>query len=148
MLGIRRGDIGLSKLTQVGSRLVLTIRLWEKDSVVSAILRPQDRGSEPIATRKKNECEGPSSSPRFPSSPRSTAPIDPTVLRAERNLVAVHCRQTGGVQLIDMHIIDSKRVPKLPRTKMSTTPFRSQIVTRWGAEVVVTEFSSFVSASN
>jgi hypothetical protein len=50
MLEIRRGDIGLSNLTQVGSRLVLTIRLGERDSVVSAILRPQDRGSEPIAT--------------------------------------------------------------------------------------------------
>ena len=57
-----------------------------------------------------------------------------TIQKGE-NLLAVHCKQTNGGQFIDVHLVDAKAVPALPKPKRSKKPFASELITKWGADL-------------
>tara|TARA_R100000365_G_C2721034_1_gene53558 strand:+ start:90 stop:674 length:585 start_codon:yes stop_codon:yes gene_type:complete len=65
-----------------------------------------------------------------------TVPLEPTqasALHVGKNLMAVHCVQKTGGQFIDVHVVDSQNVPTLPKPELSTKPFQSELITKWGA---------------
>ena len=56
-------------------------------------------------------------------------------VRKGENLIAVSCKQTGGGQFIDVHLIDADHVPQLPRPARPDHPFQTTLITTWGAQV-------------
>jgi hypothetical protein len=63
------------------------------------------------------------------------SPKEKVHLKTGGNLMAIHCNQTSGGQFIDAHLIDANHIPKLPRPKGSSQPFKSKLITKWGKEV-------------
>lgn len=65
-------------------------------------------------------------------------PIEPAksaAIRAGKNTMAVHCKQTNGGQFIDVHLVDADNLPTLPKPKRQTKPFESELITKWGEAV-------------
>ncbi|MBL8853144.1 MAG: hypothetical protein JNK57_04130 [Planctomycetaceae bacterium] len=59
-------------------------------------------------------------------------PEQSALAQAGKNLVAVHCRQTGGGQYIDAHLIDAAAPPELLPVQRADVPFKSELMTPWG----------------
>ena len=56
-------------------------------------------------------------------------------IRQGQNLLAVHCHQSTGGQFIDVHLIDTAAVPKLPLPPGETVPYQTELITQWGASL-------------
>lgn len=77
------------------------------------------------------------------SLPKWSTRYEVTVLDSEqrkalttgRNILAVYCLQKTGGQFIDVHLVDSEKVPDLPPVKRNTVPYKSDLITEWGASV-------------
>ncbi|MCA9150423.1 MAG: glycoside hydrolase family 2, partial [Planctomycetales bacterium] len=57
------------------------------------------------------------------------------LLTTGKNLLAIHCHQTTGGQFIDAYVIDADKIPELPALPEPTTPYRSNLITRWGEAI-------------
>ncbi|MHC4994839.1 MAG: family 43 glycosylhydrolase [Planctomycetota bacterium] len=55
--------------------------------------------------------------------------------RVGDNTLAIHCKQTTGGQFIDAHLVDANNVPELPAPPRKIHPFKSELITEWGAQV-------------
>ncbi len=65
-------------------------------------------------------------------------PLDahaPAALQVGENLLAVHCRNAGGGQFIDVHVVDADDVPALPEPPPNTKPVSTDLITTWGEHV-------------
>ncbi|NNJ25181.1 glycoside hydrolase family 2 protein [Alienimonas chondri] len=56
-------------------------------------------------------------------------------LKVGENVLAVHCHQTNGGQFVDVHLVSADAVPMLPEPAPMTEPFKTDLITEWGAEV-------------
>jgi beta-galactosidase len=56
-------------------------------------------------------------------------------IRPGKNTIAAHCREKRGGQFIDVHVIDTTRIPVLPQPEATKRLFMSDLVTRWAATV-------------
>lgn len=59
-------------------------------------------------------------------------PAEAKFARVGDNLLAIHCKQTGGGQYIDAHLIDAAAPPELLPVQKADVPFKSQLMTPWG----------------